>query len=1112
MPTNLTGRFLLIGAVLFGCLYILFPFAFTGNFTPNIRPGIDMVGGSSLVYPIKVPPGQTVAPDLADRVITALRQRVDPDGVKNLVWRANGAEQIEIQLPATKDTEAAKPAREAFANAQSTIDSMNVHPPQVAAALDRPAAERDKTLTELAAGSTQRDAIFKRLIQLHDKLEAARGKDAAAEAEARVGIDKAMAELPTLNVELRELETATELTDAKARDAKVAELIARDPAYADAIHDYVKSYDGLQAVKDTVGDVAELKRLLRGSGVLTFHICAKIEDAGATEVTRMVEQLQKEGPRGRATDRLVWIVNDRDAGSTGRNTIAQPYNGKTYLLCWNTRENSLRNREGEPHWALESAQRQQDQSGAYVVAFNFDAVGADLFGKMTGKHTPDSPGGPYDLAAVLDNKVISNASLSSAIGAHGQITGGGKGGFSPSDLDYLVKTLSAGSLPAQLAEEPIVERTVGPQLGADNLHAGFIACGFGVGVVAIFLVSYYYLAGCVALIAMAINLVLILAGMSALGATFTLPGVAGIILTIGMAVDANVLIFERLREEQHRGLSLRVAMRQAYFHARTAILDSNVTAAITGIILYMIGTEDVKGFGLTLLLGILSSLFTALFVTKTIFAVLIDKFGVEDLSSIPLTFPRWEKFLHPKIDWIGKAWMFVAFSAVFIAIGSAVLVMKFREGRVLDIEFAGGTIVQFNLKQPMAQEDVRRLIEHRPSDAPGTLDAPGVQSVGDSAKTPDGRTGFKSYEVVTVTTDVPAVRAALSSALAGDLDVAQASTFVGAGKAYNDVQRDASLIVPITSETQNIAGFVPRSVADHVGGVAIVIHNLTPKLDATDVRQRITQQRAAAGGSFKKYNVEALPDGTGLVVLASDATVAYKDTDAEAVQNWSTTLAAPTWDRVNEAITNPAEFARVSKINETVAGNAATDAIIALITSVVLIVIYVWVRFGDLKFGSATVVALAHDVAFMVASIGIAHLLAGTFVGRALLLEPFRINMTMVSAILAIIGFSMSDTVVIFDRIRENRDKIGHLDRNIINASINQTLGRTLLMGVTTLATLLVMYITGGEAIHGFTFALFFGLLTGVYSSVAIASPLILVGGHKTVEQKSGLPVAKPAL
>ncbi len=1115
MPKQLTGRVLLILAVLLSCLYILFPYALSPNkdghrsLKPNIRPGIDMVGGSSLLYELKFPEGTSPSTEVLEKTIAALRERVDPEGVKNLVWRASGNDKIEIQLPATDESVEAKPKRKALADAEKALDANNVRTLQVQAILKLPLAQRTQSLEQLAEGSPRRMELFTRLLEAQTKLEQARtAQDAAGDAAARVQIDQLITQIAPLNVEVADVESALHLTSKQEREAKLEQLRGHDPKNVKlqtAVDAYVKAADEFDKVKNAVGDTAELKNLLKGSGVLTFHITVKPGDAPAEDISRMVERLAKDGPRSRPGDDMAWMVNDRP-GAIGGNTVWRKYDNKEYVLVWMRSDKSLRNREGAPKWVLKEARKTQGQNGEMLIMFTFDPTGALLFSDLTGRHRPESPGGPFDLAAVLDGKVISNARINDQIGATGTISGG-HGGFTNAELDYLEKTLSAGALPAQLNDEPLVERTVGPQLGADNLRAGFVACIFGVIVVALFLISYYYLSGVVAMIAVLLNIALILAGMSALQATFTLPSVAGIILTIGMAVDSNVLIFERLREEQQRGLSLRVAMINAYDRAFSAILDSNVTAAITGVILFLIGTEDVKGFGLTLLLGIISSLFTSLFVTKTIFAFLIDKMNVERLGSVPLSLPWWDNMLRPKFDWMGKTFMFLGGSAIFILIGLSIFIWKFKAGEVLDIEFAGGTVVQFDLKQPTPQEEVRKLIEDKSVQAKGSLDAPNVQSVGDSVKTADGKTGYSTYEVITVSTDPTKVRTALGDALRGKLNVAQAATFDNAGAPLASVR--GTTVVPIESDNQEIGGFVPAKIADHVGGVAVIVRNLTPHLEISDITARLDQQRIAAGASFKKFNVEPLPDGTGVVVLASDSQFLYSGSDANAVQDWTSNVANPTWQRINDAIGKPAEFSRVSSINQSIAGEASTNAIIALIVSVTVIVIYVWVRFGDLKYGSATVVALVHDVLVVLAAIGIAHLVSATVVGQWLMLEPFRMNLTLVSAILTIIGSSMSDTVVVFDRIRENRDKIGHVDRQVVNDSINQTLSRTLLTGGTTIVTLLVMYITGGAAIHGFTFTMFVGMITGTYSSIAIASPLLLLGVRGNATQQ--VPIARPA-
>jgi SecD/SecF fusion protein len=203
---------------------------------------------------------------------------------------------------------------------------------------------------------------------------------------------------------------------------------------------------------------------------------------------------------------------------------------------------------------------------------------------------------------------------------------------------------------------------------------------------------------------------------------------------------------------------------------------------------------------------------------------------------------------------------------------------------------------------------------------------------------------------------------------------------------------------------------------------------------------------------------------------------------------------------VTEAITRQAELQKVNTFDPSIAADTARDAIMALTISLVIILVYIWLRFGNFQFGSATVLAMLHDTFLAIAAIGLAHLVYGNapWLAKILLLEPFRLNLTLVAAILTIMSYSMIDTIVVFDRIRENRGKFGHLDVKVNNDSINQTLSRTLLTAGTTIVTVSVMYIAGGPGIHGFTFVLLFGILVGTYSSIAIAAPLLLLGRRQT--------------
>ena len=427
-------------------------------------------------------------------------------------------------------------------------------------------------------------------------------------------------------------------------------------------------------------------------------------------------------------------------------------------------------------WALESAGRESDQYGAACVRFTFDAEGGVQFSEFSGNNIKQS------LAAILDNKIISAATIQSRIGRTGTITRGG--GYDVAELSYLIDTLNAGSLPATLTDEPVSEHTVGSAIGKDNLLRGLFACIFGLVIVAIFLISYYYLAGIVATFAVFMNVVLILGILAAFNATFTLPGIAGIVLTIGAAVDANVLIFERLREEQHRGLSLRMAMRNAFDHAKSAIWDSNATTIITSIILVWLGSEEVKGFGLTLLIGLVSSLFTALFVTRTIFNIMIDKFNIQHLGSLPLTFPKWDRLLKPNIDWMKLVPYFVTFSAIFIAVGMTAFVMEARAGNLADIDFASGTQVEFELQKPMEIGDLRSIFIKANETA---LPSISIESVNNDNIT---------YDVITPNADAKSVREAVLKVVGPIIKTDLPSKFDHVGESFETAFGTA--IQPIT--------------------------------------------------------------------------------------------------------------------------------------------------------------------------------------------------------------------------------------------------------------------------------------------------------------------------
>jgi SecD/SecF fusion protein len=1121
MPTSYSGRITLTITVLAIALLAIF-WGPVSRFTnpnlsliqkTNLRPGIDMVGGVSLVYSIQAPPNP--GQDLSEQVMEALKKRVDPFGVRNLVWRPQGNDRLEIEMPRSPESEMAPEITKKFNATQQQLDATNVHQDDVVNAVEHlTGAARAAKLADLADGSASRTALFQKLCDAYDQIQALRANPqklslpmlAAQIQPLQDAYENGLKpQIETTNISPDDLQSILDEANSEEEDLKKAgqnkvdaltKAAADFPKRQQALTDFEAAYKEFGTVKNAITGEDELEHLLQGSGVLEFHILADDVTVSPSEMKAMDSRLESggKGPLPQPGDKIRWMQVDKPDEFDKPNSPPETHewNGKRYMPVLVTPDASMTKASAD-HWGLESARPQGMPDGSRAVGFTFDSTGGRLFGDLTthwvniAKQRTDLPDAHAKLAIVLDNKIISAPNIENPItGGDGIITGGGAGGFATADLDYLISTLNAGSLPAQLSEEPISKQEIGPTLGADNLKRGLVACGFGLIVVGVFLVGYYYVAGAVAFVAVLMNLVLILGVMCAFSATFTLPSIAGIVLTIGTAVDANVLIFERLREEQHKGLPLRMALRNSYAQAQSAIIDSNMTSIITSLFLYWFGTEEVKGFGLTLIIGILASLFTALYVTKTVFGLMIDKFGVKDLQSFPLTFPKWDKMLKPSWDWMGKAWIFYTFSAIMLSIGLTMFVVKTRQNKMMDIEFASGTSLQFQLNHPMNQAEVRKLIDDASLAHPEAIPSPSVVSVG---------TDDLHYDVITPNADRKAVKDAVLAALKTDLQIKAPSEFDQADANFTTALN--TTVLPITSNFV-VDGFTPAAAANHLGGVAIVLRHLSPAISADEIHARLDNQRLSASGGengLLQYDVEsrvgASVNTDFAVIVGWNSTVSYNADQGK----WAEDLAQPLFSLAKDAVNHPPSFEKETNFNPQVAGEMQRAAFLALGFSIVAIMIYIWIRFGNLKYGTATVIALLHDTLFTLAALGFAHYIAAIWYPNFLGIEPFRINLTVVAGILTIMGYSMIDTIVVFDRIRENRGRYGHLDRQVINDAINQTLSRTLLTCGTTIITVSFMYFLGGAGIHGFTFVLLIGILVGTYSSVAIAAPLLLWGG-----------------
>ncbi|NLE58712.1 MAG: protein translocase subunit SecD, partial [Planctomycetes bacterium] len=469
--------------------------------------------------------------------------------------------------------------------------------------------------------------------------------------------------------------------------AKTLKAIAdKYPGRGPLLNKMESAYTVWAKAKGPLDDPADLQRMLRGAGVLEFHILASSSSANAEEFSEYQKRLQERGPRYRPEDQYRWYEVPKPDSVHG---ITGKFGGKTWVLAYAKDPMKVLDKS-RPEWKLTDAYPQRDSNGLPAVGFEFNEIGAGYFGDLTRNNIGNA------LCIILDEKAYSAPVIRSAISGRGII----EGKFSMDEVNYLVSTLNAGSLDARLKDTPIAVNSIGPSLGQDNRSAGFRAGLVAAACVIAFMLVYYLYAGLIADFALFLNILLILAMMAVLQATFTMAGIAGIILTIGMAVDANVLIFERMREEKEKLQSLRLIIKNGFDRALPTILDSNITTIITSIVLYYIGTEEVKGFALTLGLGLVINIFTAVFVTKVMFN-LLAKWGM--IKSLPML----QLIRRPNIDWVSKQKYFWGVSAVLIVM--ALVAWPLRGEDKYDIEFRGGTSVQIELNQPksLGMEQVR---------------------------------------------------------------------------------------------------------------------------------------------------------------------------------------------------------------------------------------------------------------------------------------------------------------------------------------------------------------------------------------------------------------------
>ena len=1097
--------------------------------------------------------------NLAERMIDILKERIDRQGLANLEWRPVGSDRIEVRMPAARAETRQK--QDVYDRAMRKLAESNVSRAERRKYLYAPAEQRQQMLSKLTAQQTK---ALKELGEAFDAQEAANRSlqadrasgDEQAITKAQAAFDAARAvfrekdlaqadtSIRTSRVEgiLRNYRTTAEEEGVKEEEKKelraqfekdIKALREAYPGRVAIIDSVAEAYKAWSGVRHRLSDPADLQRRIARAGVLEFRIVAGDvgEQISNDERDKYKDLLQKEGPdeARRRGDRFAWFpIRDTDRKGYGGMVMAE-YAGRWYMLLSNRDGYKMIRTTSAGGWRLKDAFRDSDSMGRAAIGFEFDEAGAKQFYNLTSTHKEKC------MAILLDDEVFSAPRIQSAISNRGQITGS----FTNEQIDENIRLLQAGSLPARLNPTPVAVRSFGPTLGKENRDSGIRAAYMGLICVAVFMLVYYLLGGMIANVALILNIILVLGAMSLLSAVFTLPGIAGVILTIGIAVDANVLIFERLREEQAKGQTIRMALKNAYERAFTAIFDANITTLLTCLILGWVGTIEVRGFAITLGLGVLFSMFTALIVTRWIFQVLLDanwlKTPVKMFAIVGV----------PKVNWMAKRKIFWGLSAVFIILGIAAMVVQ--GGNILGIEFSSGTqaVVQFKAgaligtDQQLPNDDlVRRLFTQQAAkdekfkglndarvemlidnykadrflnqydkDADGKVSADEARQGGlnprwvelmDTTKPKDGSLDgaelaslpASSYQVSTTETTVGLIQDVARGAFGKSL---QQRT----KRAYEPADNEKIAEMSLATDALGVSRIEPDATSPHrdlldnySGGVAVVVRNVTPPMTEADLKQRISETRAqeSAGADVARMS-EVI--GLGKPVEDNYSKFAVLVMLDEVVPGRWAEAAEGQRQVVSAALEREEAIVAIS-FDPAIAGMASQRAIMAIILSWVAIVLYLWLRFGSVQWGLAAVICLVHDAVIVVGLVAASGWIYNSVVGRALGIEWFKIDLTMIAAVLTVIGYSVNDTIVVFDRIRENRGKLTTVSVPVINKSINQTLARTLLTSGTTLIVVLIMYIWGGQGLKGFNFALLAGILFGTYSSIAIAAPLLM--------------------
>ena len=817
----------------------------------------------------------TEANSAIDRSFNILRTRIDKFGVTQPNIQKIGSGRILIELPGIKEPERVRKLLQGTAKLEfwETYDNSEIYPFLV---------EVNNVLK--ASAESKNDTLKKSIADSSKKETAQTDKKAPAK------------------------DTTSLLSKLKTTSKDSGSLAKSDTSKAKAYEKFSKENPLWSVMTPSMQQDEQGKEMPRQKGPVLGYVLAK--DTGKINRFFAMNNIKAILPK---EFKGLWSVKPIEKNSYVYELIAI----------------RVTNREGKAPLegdAITDARQDFGQFGhSPEINMSMNIEGAKTWKRLTRDNIKKS------IAIVLDDKVYSYPTVQGEIaGGRSSITGR----FDINEAKDLANILKAGKLPApaKIVEEAIV----GPSLGKEAISSGLNSFLIALALVLVFMVFYYSNAGMNADLALFANIFIVMGVLASLGAVLTLPGIAGIVLTIGMSVDANVLIYERIREELSHGKGVRLAISDGYKHAYSSIIDSNVTTLLVGIILYIFGSGPIQGFATTLVIGILASMFTAIFITRLIFEWQLNRNKTIKFSN------RFTEgaFKNVKIDFVKSRKWYYIISGTIITFGIISIIIK---GFNFGVDFKGGRTYTVQMNKDLSATEIREALT-----APFGSAAPEVKTVNTANR-------FK------ITTSF--------------------------------------LISDINTDTDDkVLGKLNEGLA---------------KLDPT------------------------------ATVLSSQ------------------------------------------KVGPTIADDIKVGAVFSILFSLIVIFLYILLRFKKWQFSLGAIISLIHDVLLVLSFFSI---LNGVV--------PFslEIDQAFIAAILTVIGFSVTDTVVVFDRIRENLGQ--HYAKKdvkpLINTALNATLSRTINTSLTVFFVLFAIFVFGGEVIRGFSFALLIGIIVGTYSSVCIATPIII--------------------